>query len=74
MYDRCHVFELDYSSYRWEELATWDRETDIPNNTRKVKCEKWVYDQTHIISNAVTEVCIYLQDLVRGRASKDKCS
>ena len=69
MYDRCHVFELNYSSYRWEELATWDRESDIPNNTRKVKCEKWVYDKTHVISNAVTEVSIYLR--IRLKPEKD---
>ena len=69
MYDRCHVFELNYSSYRWEELATWDRESDIPNNTRKVKCEKWVYDKTHVISNAVTEVSIYLR--IRLKPKKD---
>ena len=57
VFDRCSVFKLNYSAYSNVELATWDRNEDIPNNTQTVKCNKWVYDQTQVISNAVTEVC-----------------
>ena len=58
VYDRCSVFKLNYTDYTYKQLLDWNRDTDLPNNTDTVKCSRWVYDQTQVISNAVTEVSV----------------
>ena len=66
VYDQCSMFKLSYSSFSKEELAMRDR-SSVPNNTEVVKCKRWTYDHSMIISNAVTKVNFQQQDKVSRR-------
>ena len=41
--------------------------SSVPNNTEVVKCKRWTYDHSMIISNAVTKVNFQQQDKVSRR-------
>ena len=58
VYNSCQYYDLDYSSFSDEELLHWNRSVmeGVYNTSGVKECDAWVYDQSVMVSTAVSDV------------------
>ena len=58
-YSRCRMFPFNYSSYTAEDLLNWNRTAAemLVNRSDYVRCNKWMYDQSVMVTTITSRVC-----------------
>ena len=55
-YEKCGVYDVDYSSYSSNDFQSWNRSLEVINASTH-KCRKWVFDKSVFESTIRSRVC-----------------
>ena len=50
------MYALDYDAFNASQFKSWNRSLMIGNDTPKVECSEWTYDQSQFTSTIVNKV------------------